>query len=192
MTAKYPDIWFLRHGQTEWNLARRIQGGLDSPLTDLGLAQARMQARLMVPIIPQVLAAGGGIYVSPLGRAQQTAALALPGVQWCDDPRLSEIDTGAWEGALKAGLPEGSSELDTYTSAPGGEGWEGLEARVAAFLSDLDAPAIIVAHGMLGQVLRGQVMGLSRTDLSHLSNGQGCVYALSGGSERRFDLARGI
>ena len=188
----YPDIWFLRHGQTEWNLVRRIQGGLDSPLTDLGVAQAGMQARLMAGVVPHVLAAGGGIHVSPLGRAQQTAHLALPGAAWRDDARLAKIDTGAWEGLLKTGLPEGPTELDTYTSAPGGEGWGGLEARVAAFLSDLDAPAIVVAHGMLGQVLRGQVLGLTRAELSRLSNGQGCVYALSKGVERRFDLARGI
>ncbi|MFC6760043.1 phosphoglycerate mutase family protein [Sulfitobacter porphyrae] len=47
----YPKIWFLRHGQTEWNKVSRLQGQLDSPLTDQGLAEARRQAALMPPIL---------------------------------------------------------------------------------------------------------------------------------------------
>ena len=192
MRPDFPDIWFLRHGQTEWNLDRRIQGRLDSPLTDLGAAQAGAQARLMAPVIAHVLAAGGAVYVSPLGRAQRTAHLALPEAERRTDARLAEIDSGHWQGLLKSGLPEGPTELDTYTAAPGGEGWDGLEARVTNFLSGLSAPVIVVAHGMLGQVLRGQVLGLTRAEMSRLSKAQGCVYALSGGVERRMDLARGL
>ncbi|MGB3244419.1 MAG: histidine phosphatase family protein, partial [Sulfitobacter sp.] len=47
----YPTIWFLRHGQTEWNRAYRLQGQLDSPLTTQGQAEAARQAVLMPPIL---------------------------------------------------------------------------------------------------------------------------------------------
>ncbi len=183
----WPDIWFLRHGQTEWNLAGRIQGRLDSPLTALGHAQAQQQAQIIQGIAARVAAGPGGIYVSPLGRARQTAVLALPGHDPEIDARLSEIDTGAWEGRLKADLPHGASDLEIYAAAPDGEGLEALIARVRAFGDALPGPSIVVAHGLLGQVLRGLAKGLAPDQMGHQDNAQGCVYYLSKGVEKRLD-----
>ena len=47
----FPKIWFLRHGQTEWNAEQRVQGQLESDLTELGIAHAHRQAELMAPIL---------------------------------------------------------------------------------------------------------------------------------------------
>jgi len=44
-----PEVLVLRHGQTEWNAAGRLQGHLDSPLTEKGLRQARRQHELLQP-----------------------------------------------------------------------------------------------------------------------------------------------
>lgn len=178
----YPKIWFLRHGQTEWNKARRLQGRMDSPLTALGLAQAAQQASIMRP----VLAAHPSIQikVSPLGRAVHTARIVLEERAFDTDPRLSEVATGAWEGKLRADLPTGGrNDLNLYTSAPGGEGFDALEARVRDVLADLTGETIILSHGLLGKVLRGLVCGLSRSDMDLLSNKQGCVYVLENGVE---------
>ena len=183
----WPDIWFLRHGQTEWNLAGRIQGRLDSPLTASGIAQAQHQAELIQTIAGHVAAGSGGIYVSPLGRARQTAAIDLAGHGSVIDPRLSEIDTGAWEGRLKADLPHGANDLEIYAAAPEGEGLAALIARVRAFGNGLTGPSIVVAHGLLGQVLRGLATGLTPARMGHQENAQGCVYYLSGGMEQRLD-----
>ncbi|WP_138934181.1 histidine phosphatase family protein [Roseovarius arcticus] len=183
----WPDIWFLRHGQTEWNLAGRIQGRLDSPLTALGRAQAQQQARLIQIIAARVAFGGGGIYVSPLGRARQTAALALAGYETVMDARLSEIDTGAWEGRLKAELPHGANDLEIYAAAPDGEGLEALIARVRTFGDTLAGPSIVVAHGLLGQVLRGLATGVAPAQMGNQDNAQGCIYHLSGGVEKRLD-----
>src|SRR5688572_21431497 len=60
--AMFPDLYLMRHGQTEWNLAGRLQGLRDSPLTARGIAQARRQARLIADI-------GAARYSSPQGRA---------------------------------------------------------------------------------------------------------------------------
>ena len=181
--ARFPTIWFLRHGQTEWNLERRLQGHLDSPLTGLGQAQAQQQARIMKPVIDQVAAGPGGIFASPLGRAQHTARIALGGHPFQTDPRLSEIATGDWEGRLRDEVARGGGDLFVYAAAPGGEGFDALEARVAAFLADLQGPSIIVSHGLLGQVLRGLVCGLDRAGMDALSNLQSCVYLLENGEE---------
>ncbi len=183
----WPDIWFLRHGQTEWNAAGRIQGRLDSPLTALGLWQAQMQASLIGDVPGEIALGQGAIYVSPLGRARQTAAIALPGYPVIIDPRLAEIGAGAWEGREKADLPQRANDLLTYTSAPQGETLDQLITRVQDFASSLAGPSIVVAHGLWGQVLRGLVQGLEPCAMGAQDNGQGCIYHLSQGRETRLD-----
>ncbi len=181
--SDYPDIWFLRHGETVWNREGRIQGHRDSDLTARGRAQAAQQAVLVAPVVPRVLAAGGAIHVSPLGRARATAEIAMPGMTFEIDPDLAEVRTGAWEGCLKADLPQAGTDLDIYAAAPDGEGFDILEARVRRFLDGLNAPAIVVSHGLLGQVMRGLICGLDRAAMARLPNRQGCVFLLRGGKE---------
>lgn len=179
----YPKIWFLRHGETEWNREGRLQGRKDSPLTDRGRAQARVQARIMRPVLDEVAAGPGGFFASPLGRARQTAEIALHGRPFTTDPRLAEIATGAWEGRLRAEVATGARDLFLYAGAPGGEGLEALQARVTDFLDDLPGPSVVVSHGLLGKVLRGCVQGLDAAGMDGLSNLQGCVYLLEDGRE---------
>ncbi|VAW00497.1 Phosphoglycerate mutase family 4 [hydrothermal vent metagenome] len=184
----FPKIWFLRHGQTHWNVEKRIQGQLCSGLTEQGLADARAQAGLMGPI----LALGPDCYASPLERAQMTAEIALGGAEFTTDARLAEAHAGEWQGRLRADVlrdcpdlarPE-VSVLDVFLAAPEGEGYERFEARIKEFLHDLTGPSVIVSHGLLGQVLRGIVRGLDLAQMGRLSNDQGCVYVLENGTER--------
>ncbi|WP_299844305.1 histidine phosphatase family protein [uncultured Roseovarius sp.] len=182
--ANFPKIWFLRHGQTEWNAVGRIQGRLNSDLTAQGIADAHKQADLIAPYIEEVLAGPGGIYASPQGRAQETARIALNGYGFELDERLAEINTGEWEGKLRSEIDQANSDIETYASAPGGEGMAALQARVSGFLDTLSGPSIIVSHGILGKVLRGQVCGLDQAGMTALSNRQGCVYVLENGAEK--------
>lgn len=90
-----PERLFLaRHGQTTWNLEHRLQGQLDSPLTDDGIAQAESLARRL---------AGSGIgtvCTSPLGRALRTAQIVAEGLgaTVVEVPELAEIDHGELAG----------------------------------------------------------------------------------------------
>jgi probable phosphoglycerate mutase len=189
----YPKIWFLRHGQTEWNKAYRLQGQLDSPLTPQGIADAHRQAGLIAPI----LALNPAIYVSPLGRTIQTADIALAGAPYHCDARLMEIHAGNWQGRLRADLmvedPAWANShptaLEIYESADGGEGLTAFQARIRSFLDDLTGPTVIVAHGLWGQVMRAQVCGLDMAQAGHLSNDQGCVYVLENGQETLLDVS---
>ncbi len=184
---EYPKIWFLRHGQTEWNKAYRLQGQFDSPLTVKGVADAHRQAVIM----REILKTAPPCFVSPLGRTRQTADIALNGAVYQTDPRLMEIHAGSWQGRFRneilAEHPDwaGTSPtaLEIYESAPEGEGITALHARVVDFLRDLTEPTVIVAHGLLGQVLRAEVCGLSMQGAGRLSNQQGCVYVLEHGQE---------
>ncbi len=186
--TEFPKIWFLRHGQTHWNVEKRIQGQLCSGLTEQGLADARAQAGLMGPVLAQ----GPLCYASPLERAQKTAKIALGGAEFITDIRLAEAHAGKWQGRLHADVrrdhpeldrPEVSA-LDIFLAAPGGEGYERLTARINGFLHSLTGPSVIVSHGLLGQVLRGIIRGLDLAQMGHLSNDQGCVYVLENGTER--------
>ena len=180
-----PKIWLLRHGETVWNAERRVQGQLESELTLRGVQQAHQQAELMQPI----LAASPPCHVSPLGRAQQTAKIALDGRPFITDDRLAEVYAGQWQGRLRdeilAERPElaHATALDVFLSAPGGERFDGFQARVLDFLGELKEPSVVVAHGLLGQVLRGLLCGLDRAEMGALPNAQGCVYVLENGAE---------
>ncbi|KIN66392.1 Phosphoglycerate mutase [Sulfitobacter noctilucicola] len=188
---QYPKIWFLRHGQTEWNRLYRMQGQLDSPLTDQGLADARRQAKIISPVLNET----PQIFVSPLGRTIQTAEIALRGAAYQTDPRLMEIDAGLWQGRFRDEIllanPElaktQKSALEIYDAAPEGEGIAALQARVIDFLTDLTGPSVVIAHGLLGQVLRAHVRGIAMEKAGHLSNDQGCVYVLENWAETRLD-----
>lgn len=187
MPANYPKIWFLRHGQTEWNRVSRLQGQLDSPLTDQGKAEAARQALIM----PDILAQNPALWVSPLGRTRQTADIALCGYEYQTDPRLMEIDAGNWQGMLRSEImvqnPQWAANnptaLEIYELAEGGEGLQSLQNRVISFLDDLSTPTVVVAHGLLGQVLRAHVTGVALQDAGHLSNLQGVIYELENGTE---------
>ncbi len=194
MPNSYPKIWFLRHGQTEWNKVYRLQGQLDSPLTQQGLAEAEQQALIM----PTILAQNPDVFVSPLGRARQTADIALGGGTYNTDPRLMEIDAGKWQGMLRGDImaahPDWASKnpspLEIYEAAEAGEGLVAFQARISDFLDDLAGPTVIVAHGLLGQVLRGIVRGLDMQNAGQLSNDQGCVYVLEDGCETVIGVER--
>lgn len=183
----YPTIWFLRHGQTEWNREYRLQGQLDSPLTAQGIAEAKAQAAL----IPPILAQHPDIFVSPLGRARQTADIVLNGAAYRTDDRLREINAGHWQGRTRteilAANPDWAATsptpLEIYEAAEGGEGLSAFQTRILSFLDDLTGPTVIVAHGLLGQVLRAEVCGIDLQAAGRLSNRQGCIYLLEQGRE---------
>lgn len=183
----FPTIYFLRHGETHWNVEKRIQGQLDSPLTDQGIKDAQTQARLLAPILTRPIPC----YVSPLGRTRQTADIALSGHSYTVDERLAEAHAGDWQGLLRdqarrdhpdLASPD-ISALELFLVAPGGEGYSAFEARILAFARSLTEPSVVVSHGLLGQVLRGLILGKSREEMSGLSNLQGCIYVLEDGQE---------
>lgn len=181
-------LFVLRHGQTEWNLAGRLQGRRDSPLTALGRAQAEQQRVLLAQVAadhPDLR-----IYCSPLGRARQTARIATEGLGLpvVVDERLQEVSAGAWEGLtrddVRRRLNTGDlGEFQMFTSAPEGESFNMLRDRCAAFLADMAGPSAVVTHGITGSVLRGILQGLTVDEMEHLPRQQGHIHAVSGGRE---------
>jgi len=192
----YPEVFVLRHGQTEWNLAGRHQGRMNSDLTDLGREQARRQGEIL-----QAVVKGRDDLVamsSPQGRAFDTAALALApvGLTPIVDDRLCEISFGEWEGLtfddIATKWPERTMNADKdvfswHFQAPGGENFDAVRARANAVLESLTRPAIIVTHGITSRVLRGVWLGGDWDEMAALPGGQGCVYHLINGQHHRLD-----
>ena len=183
---EYPEMFILRHGETEWNREGRMQGALDSPLTPNGKEQARAQQVVM----QRYAGAGFTWYSSPQGRALETARIAAPdGAKIIQDVRLAEIRVGKWSGKLRSEMaadapdlfPPIAGPLDWYGKAPGGETLDELAGRVSQFLAELPGPSAIVTHGITSRVIRCIVLGRPITDFSRLEGGQGIAYYLAPG-----------
>ena len=179
------ELWLVRHGVTDWNLAERIQGWSDPPLNAAG----RVQAERLAPRLADV--AFDRVVSSDLGRARATAALALPGAHVELDPRLRELDYGTFDGATWADLATGElAEPAALWRAdrqrrrtPGGESFDDLAVRFAAFRADLPATGRVIAfahsgtintalHGVLGHPEgRGWRLQIANTGITVLRFG---------------------
>lgn len=190
-------IFFVHHGETEWNRERRYQGRRDSPLTAEGLIQATRVAVLLAREIQSV--DGVGLVSSPLGRAVATAkiigaALALP---VSTDARLVELSFGQWEGLtpdeIAAAFPAalaGASRWDQYFRAPGGESFEAAAGRLGAWLAECRRPTILVGHGVAGRILRGLYAGRPRDEALRQPVRRDAVFKLDAGSINLLDAAQ--
>lgn len=186
-----PTLYLLRHGQTEWNVAGRFQGQMNSDLTDVGKGHAAAQGRLLGAVFKQF--PDIDVYGSPLGRVRDTAKIALAdhGRQPALRDDLMEITVGDWEGILKqeieAGWPDlfnasqTSSELSL--SSPNGENYDDMHERCHRFLSSLSGPSVIFSHGITITFLRKIACDLSYEAFTQLSNLQGCIYVIKDGQE---------
>jgi broad specificity phosphatase PhoE len=92
-------IYLLRHGETVWNAVGRFQGRKDSPLTQRGIEQANQMGMLLSQEIAGREAQFKS-YVSPLGRAKETAAriAKIVPLTFEEEPRLMEVSVGSWDG----------------------------------------------------------------------------------------------
>ncbi len=180
--ADMPELYILRHGETEWNAENRMQGELNSPLTPKGEMDAAHQGE----ILRTRDLAGFAFISSPQGRAFQTAGIALARIasHIRTDDRLREIGVGDWSGRLRDELPmpEGKDPfMAQYEVAPNGEGFALLEQRCRAFLAELTGPAVLVTHGITSRMLRSLIIGQGALAVPTIHGGQGCVYHLKDG-----------
>jgi broad specificity phosphatase PhoE len=189
------DLFLVRHGQTEWNLVPRIQGQSDSPLTALGIEQARAAGRLLRSVLAGRSAA---VVASPLGRARSTARIIAGEIGGAPEriaiePRLREVSWGAWDGRsrdeIEAIQPGGWQRLQRdWSFAPeGGERYQHAADRLRHWLMSLDShrPVIAVTHGIACCILRGLILGLGGDESLALDRPQDALFrAGRGGVER--------
>jgi broad specificity phosphatase PhoE len=195
-----PTIYYIRHGETDWNVERRLQGHQDIPLNARGRAQAAHCGEILRKLFDKqgVDAAALDYASSPLGRARQTMELARPalglGAQgYRIEPRLTEICFGRWEGFTLAQLRGRDSELlaarehdKWHFQPPGGESYETVAARMRAWYEALSQDTVVTAHGGTARGLMA-VLGIARPAAAPLLDiAQGVVYVFEGEKLTRY------
>jgi probable phosphoglycerate mutase len=188
-----PTIYYIRHGETDWNAENRFQGGIDIPLNDLGRSQATQAGRVLADLFARDgrIASSLAFVASPLQRARHTmelvrSELKLPPGGYAVDDRLREIGYGHWEGStlaqMQASDPElfASREADKWTvPPPAGESYASVTIRLRDWYDSLKADTVAVAHGGTARALM-VALGIE-TPASALDRliDQGVVYVFS-------------
>lgn len=175
-------LYFIRHGQTGWNKARRIQGQYDSDLNDTGREQAARNGRTLGALAEAGLDLAALDFVaSPLKRTSETMQIVrhnagLPRDGYRTDDRLKELHFGTWQHEywpeIPAVDPEGHAlrTADPYNWRPdGGESYADLMARCSAWFDAIERDTVCVSHGGVSRVLRGHVAPeLDRAEVTEL------------------------
>jgi len=184
-----PTIYFIRHGETDWNRDRRYQGQRDIPLNDTGRAQAHRNGAALRGFLPDI--AKADFVASPLGRTRETMEIALnelglPRNGYAVEPKLVELSYGVWEGTLQDDLarvdPGGVADrkTDTYRWRPtGGESYADLFVRVSGWAGAVTRDCVVVSHGGVSRCLRAYVLGLDPELIPELESPQDRVLILS-------------
>lgn len=194
--SRLPPIYFLRHGETDWNRERRIQGQIDIALNARGREQARKMAAKLAEVMPAP--DGFHLYSSPLQRARQTmaavlAAYGLPETEVTHDARLKELSFGEVEGRPWSDVhalgvaPEVKPEAYHDWRPAGGESYADGRDRVGEWLESLHQPVIVVAHGGISRILRGLVFDLPKCEIVQLKVPQDRFFRIADGGLDWFD-----
>jgi len=157
-------LYIIRHGETQWNRERRLQGQTDIPLAGEGIRLAKITGERLREV-PFDMA-----FTSPLKRAVQTAECVLADRQIpiCPDKRIQEISFGVWEGECTLDskvLPADFSAIffentEKYVRPPKGENFHDVCVRTKNFLQELinqpkyqDSNILLSTHGAAGRCL---------------------------------------
>lgn len=168
-----PLVYFVRHGETDWNAEGRLQGQADTDLNDKGRAQAARNGGLLARLIDDP--AAFDFVASPLRRTRETmeivrAAMRLDPLAYRTDPRIMELNFGDWQGYTYAELDAASPGAkrsrarDKWNFVPPGatsENYARLADRVRPFIDELRRPTACVTHGGVLRVLFRIVGGLT-------------------------------
>lgn len=187
-------IYFLRHGQTDWNAERRIQGHLDTPLNDTGRAQAARNGRALAEVIADPDAFD--FVSSPLVRASETMEIVrremgLDPAAYRTDLRLREFNLGKWQGEIydelvgKYPALAAARERDPWNFRYPGDSSESyamLSERVLEWLAEVERDTVVTAHGGVGRCIRRHLLGLDERAGYMLDAPQDKVLRIDGGA----------
>ena len=156
-------IYYVRHGQTDWNLARKMQGGqTEKTLNETGIEQANETRKELENVKYDI------IICSPMNRAEQTAEIINQdrNVPTIVDERIRERKLGELEGHdITEEMENRIWDYDVNYQISGGENLHNFEKRILDFLEDIkkkyaDKTVLIVAHGGVAKVIKAHLYGM--------------------------------
>ena len=195
-----PVLYYVRHGETDFNAEARLQGRRDTELNSHGRRQAAECGSLLRDLFArdQRAAADFAYVASPLKRARETmeilrTTLALDPPVYAVDDRLMEISYGEWEGLtlpeIDARMPGmlADRERDKWDFAPpGGESYRELTTRIGEWYAALTRDTVVAAHGGGVRALMAIFNVLPREEATHAQIAQGVVYVFADGKMARY------
>lgn len=152
-------LYFVRHGQTYWNVECKVCGCTDSALTPTGIAQAQETGRVIKERIDAGTMHIDEILASPLSRAQNTAQAisAQTGIPVRTEPRIIEQNFGKWEGENKDSDEFIASKGQFLDGRGGGESNARVAQRVYNLLDELrletDKTYLLAAHNGIARIV---------------------------------------
>ncbi|MEZ5871868.1 MAG: histidine phosphatase family protein [Nitratireductor sp.] len=188
-----PMLYYLRHGETDWNAELRFQGQKDIPLNARGREQARENGRRLAAILtrPSEL----DFVASPLGRARETmeivrSELGLAPHDYRIDDRLIEASYGDLEGTtlaeFKAMAPDEHRlrKQTRWTYRPrNGESHAMVLERILPFYRECRGNMLVCAHGVVGRAIRQHVLSLDPDEAADYTFPQDRVFVWRDGHE---------
>ena len=156
-------IYYVRHGQTDWNLARKMQGGqTEKPLNQTGIEQANETRKELENVKDDI------IIRSPMHRAEQTAEIINQdrNVPTIVDERIRERKLGELEGHdITEEIENKIWDYELNYQIPSGENLHDFEKRILDFFKDIkqkyaDKTVLIVAHGGVAKVIKAHLYGM--------------------------------
>ena len=193
----------VRHGESEWNREGRVQGQFDSPLTEMGVVQAKSVSRYLSGVL---LKEPLRIYTSPLERASETASIIAEELQYPKEKIIIEERLNDFNLGVIAGTYGWDKVAEMYPDLarmrlqdplrfhpPGGECGADFEARLRSFLDDLQDDGItklLVSHGIVNKFIRGIRRNLKGEEIIALGESQDTIYCLDHEQEKEINLAR--
>jgi probable phosphoglycerate mutase len=195
-----PTVFYVRHGETDWNVAGRLQGHRDIPLNQKGRQQAAHCGAVLRDLFLRESRDPADIaYMSsPLGRTTETMELLRPVLGlaaggYVRDPQLIEIAFGDWEGSTIALLHQtdpvriSQREHDKWHfQPPGGESYEMCAARMRAWYDKLNGDVVVTSHGGTCRGLMA-CLGVAKPAVAPLVDIiQGEVYVFQGDTLTRY------
>jgi probable phosphoglycerate mutase len=195
-----PVLYYVRHGETDYNVEGRLQGQHETSLNARGREQAKFCGRLLSDLFArEERRIDDYAYVSsPLRRARETmeimrATLGLDAVAYGVDDRLKEIGYGEWEGWTLAEIlardPQvlARREQDKWGfEPPGGESYRAVARRVASWYAGIARDTVVAAHGGIARALMVNLNILPATEAAHAEISHGVVYVFAGGTMARY------
>lgn len=187
-------VYFVRHGQTDWNAESRLQGQAETDINALGREQATQNGRTLKALIADP--SGFDFVASPLRRTRETMerirdAMELDPFAYRTDARLLELNFGDWQGftydELEVREPGSKARrsLDKWNFRPPGdaaESYEMLKDRVMPWLAEVTSPTVCVTHGGIFRVLFRMIEELTQKKAAVLSVPQDRVLRLENGT----------
>ncbi|MEC9343124.1 MAG: histidine phosphatase family protein [Pseudomonadota bacterium] len=189
-----PTLYYVRHGQTDWNAELRFQGQKDIPLNALGRRQARENGERLAALLGR--AEGLDFVASPLGRARETmeivrAQMGLAPDDYRVDARLIEASYGTLEGTTLPELKRVAPQLHRHRKQsrwtflpPEGESHAMVLERVLPWYASIERDTVVCAHGVVGRVLRMHLLAIEGDKAASYVFPQDKVFIWQPGSER--------